>query len=52
MNEPGHRSARDDEESDDQIRTAMNGHSCHCGNYPRILVAIQKAAAAMAKEGA
>lgn len=27
-----------------QIRTAMNGHLCRCGNYPRILRAIQRAA--------
>jgi aerobic-type carbon monoxide dehydrogenase small subunit (CoxS/CutS family) len=30
-------------------RTAMNGHLCRCGTYPRILTAIQKAAAVMAK---
>ena len=35
-----------------QIRTAMNGHLCRCGTYPRILTAIQKAAAVMAKAGA
>ena len=34
--------------TEDQIRTAMNGHLCRCGTYPRILTAIQKAAAAMA----
>ena len=34
-----------------QIRTAMNGHLCRCGTYPRILTAIQKAAAVMAKAG-
>jgi aerobic-type carbon monoxide dehydrogenase small subunit (CoxS/CutS family) len=34
-----------------QIRTAMNGHLCRCGTYPRILTAIQQAAAAMAKAG-
>jgi aerobic-type carbon monoxide dehydrogenase small subunit (CoxS/CutS family) len=32
-----------------QIRTAMNGHLCRCGTYPRILTAVQKAAAVMAK---
>ena len=32
-----------------QIRTAMNGHLCRCGTYPRILTAIQKAARVMAK---
>jgi aerobic-type carbon monoxide dehydrogenase small subunit (CoxS/CutS family) len=38
--------------SDDEIRTAMNGHLCRCGTYPRILSAIQKAAGVMAKAGA
>ena len=38
--------------SEDQIRTAMNGHLCRCGTYPRILTAIQQAAAVMAKAGA
>jgi aerobic-type carbon monoxide dehydrogenase small subunit (CoxS/CutS family) len=35
-----------------QIRTAMNGHLCRCGTYPRILTAIQRAARVMAKGGA
>jgi len=35
--------------TDDQIRTAMNGHLCRCGTYPRILTAIKQAAAVMAK---
>jgi aerobic-type carbon monoxide dehydrogenase small subunit (CoxS/CutS family) len=26
-----------------QIKTAMNGHLCRCGNYPRIIAAIQRA---------
>jgi aerobic-type carbon monoxide dehydrogenase small subunit (CoxS/CutS family) len=30
--------------SEAQIRAAMNGHLCRCGNYPRILRAIQRAA--------
>ena len=34
-----------------QIRTAMNGHLCRCGTYPRILSAIKQAAAVMAKGG-
>jgi aerobic-type carbon monoxide dehydrogenase small subunit (CoxS/CutS family) len=33
--------------SDSQIRSAMNGHLCRCGTYPRILKAIQRAALAM-----
>jgi isoquinoline 1-oxidoreductase alpha subunit len=32
-----------------QIRTAMNGHLCRCGTYPRVLVAIQRAAQVMAE---
>jgi len=35
--------------SEDTIRTAMNGHLCRCGTYPRILTAIQQAAVVMAK---
>ena len=35
----------------EQIRTAMNGHLCRCGTYPRILTAIKQAAAVMAKGG-
>src|SRR5688572_2942366 len=27
-----------------QIRTAMNGHLCRCGTYPKIIAAIQRAA--------
>lgn len=30
-----------------QIRSAMNGHLCRCGAYPRIVKAIQRAADAM-----
>jgi aerobic-type carbon monoxide dehydrogenase small subunit (CoxS/CutS family) len=37
--------------TESQIRTAMNGHLCRCGTYPRILTAVQKAAAVMAKGG-
>jgi aerobic-type carbon monoxide dehydrogenase small subunit (CoxS/CutS family) len=50
--DPGRRPAGDDEApTEAQIRTAMNGHLCRCGTYPRILTAIQKAAAVMAKGG-
>ncbi len=31
-----------------QIRTAMNGHLCRCGSYPRVIRAIQRASHAMA----
>lgn len=33
--------------SEQDIRTAMNGHLCRCGTYPKIISAIQKAAAVM-----
>jgi len=33
--------------SDAQIRTAMNGHLCRCGTYPRIIQAVQRASKAM-----
>jgi aerobic-type carbon monoxide dehydrogenase small subunit (CoxS/CutS family) len=36
------------EPSEQQIRTAMNGHLCRCGTYPRMLKAIQRAARLMA----
>jgi aerobic-type carbon monoxide dehydrogenase small subunit (CoxS/CutS family) len=32
-----------------EIRQAMNGHLCRCGTYPRILKAIQSAAAKIAE---
>ena len=32
---------------DGQIRSAMNGHLCRCGTYPRIVRAIQRASRAM-----
>lgn len=31
-----------------QVRSAMDGHLCRCGTYPRILAAIQRASRAMA----
>jgi aerobic-type carbon monoxide dehydrogenase small subunit (CoxS/CutS family) len=34
--------------SEAQIRTAMNGHLCRCGTYPRIIQAVQRASRAMA----
>jgi aerobic-type carbon monoxide dehydrogenase small subunit (CoxS/CutS family) len=30
-----------------QIRTAMNGHLCRCGSYPRVIKAIKRASQAM-----
>jgi len=32
-----------------QIRSAMNGHLCRCGTYPRVLKAIQRASQKMAE---
>jgi aerobic-type carbon monoxide dehydrogenase small subunit (CoxS/CutS family) len=37
--------------TDEQIRTAMNGHLCRCGTHMRILEAIKRAASVMAKGG-
>jgi aerobic-type carbon monoxide dehydrogenase small subunit (CoxS/CutS family) len=34
--------------SEAEIRTAMNGHICRCGMYPRIMAAIQRAARTIA----
>jgi len=36
-------SLRNPQPTEAQIRTAMNGHLCRCGTYPRILLAIQRA---------
>jgi aerobic-type carbon monoxide dehydrogenase small subunit (CoxS/CutS family) len=33
-----------------QIRTAMAGHLCRCGTYPRVVKAIQRAAIMMKRE--
>ena len=35
--------------SDAQIRSAMNGHLCRCGTYPRVLKAIRRASQKMAE---
>src|SRR5713101_2651810 len=35
--------------TEEQIRTAMNGHLCRCGTYPMIVMAIQRASQLMAK---
>src|SRR5690242_1303416 len=40
--------AKTPQPTDQQIRTAMNGHLCRCGTYPRVVKAIQRAATAMA----
>jgi len=40
--------SRNPQPSESQIRTAMNGHLCRCGTYPRVVRAIRRAATAMA----
>jgi aerobic-type carbon monoxide dehydrogenase small subunit (CoxS/CutS family) len=40
--------SRNPQPSDAQIRSAMNGHLCRCGSYPRIMRAIQRASQTMA----
>ncbi|MBN1240251.1 MAG: (2Fe-2S)-binding protein [Gammaproteobacteria bacterium] len=37
--------------SDAEIRSAMNGHLCRCGTYPRIVSAIRRAARALEETG-
>ena len=44
--------ARTPRPTEPQITAAMNGHLCRCGTYPRIIRAIQRAAAVMAGEPA
>lgn len=38
--------------SEPEIKAAMNGHLCRCGMYPRIIRAVQNAAAMLAGEPA
>jgi aerobic-type carbon monoxide dehydrogenase small subunit (CoxS/CutS family) len=35
--------SRNSQPTEAQIRTAMNGHLCRCGTYPRLMKAIQRA---------
>ncbi|HVY64129.1 MAG TPA: (2Fe-2S)-binding protein [Gammaproteobacteria bacterium] len=44
--------AQNSDPTDADIRTAMNGHLCRCGTYPRILAAIKRAARAMRERSA
>jgi aerobic-type carbon monoxide dehydrogenase small subunit (CoxS/CutS family) len=39
--------AKTPQPSESQIRSAMNGHLCRCGTYPRVVKAIQRASLAM-----
>ena len=41
--------AKNPQPDEAQIRTAMNGHLCRCGSYPRVVKAIQRASRAMAE---
>ena len=43
--------AKNPSPTEPQIRTAMSGHLCRCGTYPRIIKAIRRAAAAMTVRG-
>jgi aerobic-type carbon monoxide dehydrogenase small subunit (CoxS/CutS family) len=43
--------AKTPQPSEIQIRSAMNGHLCRCGTYPRVIKAIQRASAAMKAGG-
>ena len=39
--------AKNPQPTESQIRTAMNGHLCRCGTYPRMIKAIRRAAEKM-----
>jgi aerobic-type carbon monoxide dehydrogenase small subunit (CoxS/CutS family) len=39
--------AKNPQPTEAQIRTAMNGHLCRCGSYPRVIKAIRRAAEKM-----
>lgn len=41
--------AQSPEPDDAEIRSAMNGHLCRCGTYPRIVSAIERAARTIAE---
>jgi aerobic-type carbon monoxide dehydrogenase small subunit (CoxS/CutS family) len=41
--------AKNPQPTEAQIRTAMNGHLCRCGTYPRIILAVQRASRMMAE---
>ena len=40
--------AKNPRPSEAQIRTAMNGHLCRCGTYPRVIKAIKRASEKLA----
>lgn len=39
--------AKNSHPSEEEIRTAMDGHLCRCGSYPRVIKAIQRASKAV-----
>jgi len=39
--------SRNAQPTDAEIRTAMNGHLCRCGSYPRVIKAIERASKVM-----
>ena len=39
--------SKNSQPTESQIRSAMNGHLCRCGTYPRVLKAIQRASLAI-----
>ena len=41
--------ATNDRPSEADIRSALDGHLCRCGTYPRVMKAVQRAAAEMRK---
>jgi len=43
---------RNPKPQEEEIIDFMDGNVCRCGTYPRIVSAIQKAAAAIARSGA
>ena len=43
--------AKNPRPNEQQIRTAMNGHLCRCGTYPRMLKAVQRASRVVAGGG-
>jgi aerobic-type carbon monoxide dehydrogenase small subunit (CoxS/CutS family) len=43
--------SKNSQPSEAQIRSAMNGHLCRCGTYPRVVKAIQRASLAMKGAG-
>lgn len=43
--------SRNPNPTDAEIKSAMNGHLCRCGTYPRIIKAVHRAARTMGEDG-